>query len=82
MREAPREKLMDIWTIAVKRSVLYAAIALESEYGDEALNFAEGRLDRAQAPEERLRSNEVWRYLMAWNCMGTNDKVELLILPE
>ena len=73
---------MDIWTIAVKRSVLEAAIALESKYGDEALNVAEERLDSNQLPEKRLRSNEVWRYLMAWNCMGANDKADRVILPE
>ncbi len=76
------DDLSTLWTIAVKHSVLDAAIALETEYGHEALGIADAEIDHAATTEDRAFASDVWRYLMAWNCMGMNDTAELVILPE
>tara|TARA_R110001606_G_scaffold370439_2_gene526889 strand:- start:10306 stop:10548 length:243 start_codon:yes stop_codon:yes gene_type:complete len=74
--------LPEVWTIRVKRSVLEAAIKLEDEFGDAALWVADSRMGRDQEQHEQVLANEVWRYLMAKECVGINDTAEIVILPE
>lgn len=72
----------EVWTIAVKRSVLEAAIKLEDEFGDAALRVADSRMGLDHEQHEKVQANDVWRYLMAWECVGINDTTEIVILPE
>ena len=76
------DDLPEVWTIAVKRSVLDAAIKLEDEFGDAALRVADSRMDRDKKQHEKVHANDVWRYLMAWEYVGINDNAKIIILPE